>query len=217
MLRGEEPKSERIRRGEVFCTQGTIATASLCRSGGEPGVREKKSAWGTTEREKGRSRPLPIFPRELSFYFEFPFANCTSPMIHLVCPPKFCISFLSSIFLGTTVIPSGYANVWGQIWCIMGDVQMATNSWTFLFGSLRGLKKLVLSTDSQLSIRPSSGIREEERGGQGTFAVSPFRSLLLQILILGWSTVSQSPYGGQSTRFELRSPNDATPQFLFRN
>ena len=139
-------------------------------------------------------------------------------MIHLVCPPKFCISFLSSISLGTTVIPSGYANVWGQIWCIMGDVQMATNSLTFLSaGSLRGLKKLVLSTDSQLSIRPSSGIREEKRGGQGTFAVPPFRSLLLQILILGWSTVSQSPYGGQSTRFELRSPNDATPQFLFRN
>ena len=132
MLRGEERKSERIRRGKVFCTQGTIATASLCRSGGEPGVREKKSAWGTTEREKGRSRSLPIFPRELSFYFEFPFANCTSPMIHLVCPPKFCISFLSSISLGTTVIPSGYANVWGQIWCIMGDVQMATNSLTFL-------------------------------------------------------------------------------------
>ena len=181
-------------------------------------MREKKSAWGTTEREKGRSRPLPIVPRELSFYFEFSFANCTSPMIHLVCLPKFCISFLSSISLGTTVIPSGYANVWGQIWCIMGDVQMATNSLTFLSaGSLRGLKKLVLATDSQLSIRPWLRIREEERGGQGTFAVSPFRSLLLQILILGWSTVSQSPYGGQSTRFELRSPTNATPPFLFRN
>ena len=44
MLRGEERKSDRIRRGKVFRTQGRIATASLCRSGGEDGVREKESA-----------------------------------------------------------------------------------------------------------------------------------------------------------------------------
>ena len=68
-------RPNRNRRGKVFRTQGTIATASLCHSGGEDGVRGKKSAWGTTEREKGRSRPLPIIPREISFYFEFSFAN----------------------------------------------------------------------------------------------------------------------------------------------
>ena len=44
MLWGEERKSDRNRRGKVFRTQGTTATASLCRSGGEDGVREKKSA-----------------------------------------------------------------------------------------------------------------------------------------------------------------------------
>ena len=138
-------------------------------------------------------------------------------MIHLVCPQKFSISFLSSISLGTTVKPRGYANVWGQKKVYNGRCANGNKFINFPFsGSLRGLKHLVLSTDSQLSIRPSSGIREEERGGQGTFAVSPFRSLLLQILILGWSTVSQSPYGGQSTRFELHSPSNATPQFLFR-
>ena len=131
MLRGEEPKSERIRRGKVFCTQGTIATASLCRSGGEPGVREKKAGRGRRKGKREEVDPFPFSPASF-FYFEFPFASCTSPMIHLVCPPKFCISFLSSISLGTTVIPSSYANVWGQIWCIMGDVQMATNSLTFL-------------------------------------------------------------------------------------
>ena len=59
-------------------------------------------------------------------------------------------------------------------------------------GSLRKLKIWFCQPHSQLSIRPSLGIREEKRGGQGTFAVPPFRSLLLQILILGWSTVSQN-------------------------
>ena len=192
MLRGEERKSDRFRREKVFRTQGTTATASLCRSGGEDGVRKKKSAWGTTERKKGRSRPLPIVPRELSFYFEFPFANCTSPMIHLVGTQIFCISFLSSISLGTTVIPSGYANVWGANKVYNRRCANGNKFINFPFSrSLRGLNNLVLSTDSQLSIRPSLGIREEGRGGEGTFAVSPFRSLLLQILILGWSTVSQ--------------------------
>ena len=149
--------------------------------------------------------------------FEFPFANCTSPMIHLVGTQIFCISFLSSISLGTTVIPSGYANVWGADKVYNRRCANGNKFINFPFSrSLRGLNNLVLSTDSQLSIRPSLGIREEGRGGEGTFAVSPFRSLLLQILILGWSTVSQSPYGGQSTCLELRSPSNATPQFLVR-
>ena len=125
-------------------------------------------------------------------------------MIHLVCPQNVCISFLSSISLGTTVILSGY--VLGANKVYNGRCANGNKFINFPFGgSLRGLKNLVLSSHSQLSIRPSLGIRVEERGGQGTFAVSPFRSLLLQILILGWSTVSQSPYGGQSTRFELHS------------
>ena len=66
-------RPNRNRRGKVFRTQGTIVTASLCHSGGE-GWGEGKT-WGTTEREKGRSRPLPIIPREISFYFEFSLAN----------------------------------------------------------------------------------------------------------------------------------------------
>ena len=163
MLRGEERKSDRNRRGKVFRTQGTTATASLCRNGGEDGVREKKKRVGD---------------------------DCNTQWL---CKR-----------LGANMVYSGR--------CASGNKFI-----NFSFsGSLRGLKNLVLSTDSQLSIRPSLGIREEERGGQGTFTVSPFCSLLLQILILGWSTVSQSPYGGQSTRFELHSPSNATPQFLFR-
>ena len=33
--------------------------------------------------------------------------------------------------------------------------------------------------------------------------------------IVGWSTVSQSPYGGQFTRFEFHSPSNTTQQFDF--
>ena len=32
-----------------------------------------------------------------------PFAICTSPVIHLVCPPKHFVHALSSISLGTTI------------------------------------------------------------------------------------------------------------------
>ena len=139
-------------------------------------------------------------------------------MIRLVCPPKILHKLLIFNFSWDDCNTQwlckrlGANKVYNER-CANGNKFI---NFPFI-GSLRGLKKLVLSTDSQLSIRPSLRIREEERGGQGTFAVSPFRSLLLQILILGWSTVSQSPYGGQSTRFELRSPTNATPPFLFRN
>ena len=34
------------------------------------------------------------------------FAMCASPMIQLVCPPKFCITFVFNLFLGVTVLLS---------------------------------------------------------------------------------------------------------------
>jgi len=45
------------------------------------------------------------------------FAISTSPIIHLVCPPKFCITFFPFL-LGVTVIPretedNAYAKFWG--------------------------------------------------------------------------------------------------------
>ena len=58
----------------------------------------------------------------------------TSPIMPLVCPPKFCISIaLSSISLGTTVIPrknfkKRFTKLRGQTRHIMGDVQMANVS-----------------------------------------------------------------------------------------
>jgi len=45
------------------------------------------------------------------------FAISTSPIIHPVCPPKFCITFFPFL-LGVTVIPretedNAYAKFWG--------------------------------------------------------------------------------------------------------
>ena len=59
-----------------------------------------------------------------------PFAISTSIIIHLVCPPKFCITFVSHFSwisqssqekLKTMIMQ----NIWGQTRCIMGDVEMA--------------------------------------------------------------------------------------------
>lgn len=59
------------------------------------------------------------------------FANCPSPIMHLVC--KFSVTFVFSFPLGIIIVPretedNGCAKVWGrgrQTRCIMGDVQMA--------------------------------------------------------------------------------------------
>ena len=219
MLRGEERKSDRNRRGKVFRTQGTTATPSLCRSGGEIGVREKKRV-GDDGKKKGKKSTSSHHPPRAFFLFWISIRQLHISNDTPCLPQIFCISFVfnfSCYYCNTQWLCKRLgANKVYNGRCANGNKFI-----NFPFsGSLRGLKNLILSTDSQLSIRPqrpSLGIREEERGGQGTFAVSPFRSLLLQILILGWSTVSQSPYGGQSIRFELRSPTNATPTFLFRN
>ena len=139
-------------------------------------------------------------------------------MIRLVCPPKILHKLLIFNFSWDDCNTQWLCKRLGANKVYNERCANGNKFINFLSsGSLRKLKIWFCQPHSQLSIRPSLGIREEKRGGQGTFAVPPFRSLLLQILILGWSTVSQSPYGGQSTRFELRSPTDATPQFLFRN
>ena len=58
------------------------------------------------------------------------FATCTSPMMHLICSPKFCITFVFYFFwvlqpsqekLKTILLMQNFG---GQIRCIMGDVQM---------------------------------------------------------------------------------------------
>ena len=61
------------------------------------------------------------------------YATCISPIMHLICPPKFCITFVfhfswvlqpSLEKLKTTLMQ----NFGGQIRCIMGDVQVAYTS-----------------------------------------------------------------------------------------
>ena len=56
------------------------------------------------------------------------YATCTSPIMHLFCPPKFCITFAFHVYwilqppqekLKTMLMQ----NFGGQIRCIMGDVQ----------------------------------------------------------------------------------------------
>ena len=81
------------------------------------------------------------------------FTICISPIICLVCPPKFCISivfYFSS--LGTTVIPKDKTKVMqrfgGQTRCIMGDVQIANGQfWNWLVhkGGFTVFKLLVCS------------------------------------------------------------------------
>ena len=78
MLRGEERKSDRNRRGKVFRTQGTTATASLCRSGGEIGVREKKARRG---RRKEKREEVDLFPSSPASFLSI--LNFHSPIAHL--------------------------------------------------------------------------------------------------------------------------------------
>ena len=35
----------------------------------------------------------------------FAYVTCTSAIIHLICPPKFCITFFFSFLLGITAVP----------------------------------------------------------------------------------------------------------------
>ena len=78
MLRGEERKSDRNRRGKVFRIQGTTATASLCRSGGEDGVREKKRL-GDDGKEKREE--VDLFPSSPASFLSI--LNFHSPIAHL--------------------------------------------------------------------------------------------------------------------------------------
>ena len=55
-----------------------------------------------------------------------PYATFTFPIIHLICPPKFCLTFVFSFLLGITAVPreienNAYAKFggWGQIRCVM--------------------------------------------------------------------------------------------------
>ena len=58
--------------------------------------------------------------------------HCTSPITQLICPPKFCITLVFHFSLGITAVPreienNAYAKFWGQIRCILGDVQVVNN------------------------------------------------------------------------------------------
>ena len=78
MLRGEERKSDRNRRGKVFRTQGTISNASLCGSGGEAGVREEKKAG--RGRRKGKREEDDLFPSSPASFLSI--LNFHSPIAH---------------------------------------------------------------------------------------------------------------------------------------
>ena len=62
------------------------------------------------------------------------YATCTSPTMHLICPPKILDKHaLFTVSLGTAVIPrrnekQKVMQNRGQIRCIMGDVQVQQQS-----------------------------------------------------------------------------------------
>ena len=62
------------------------------------------------------------------------YATCTSPTMHLICPPKILDKHaLFTVSLGTAVIPrrnekQRVMQNRGQIRCIMGDVQVQQQS-----------------------------------------------------------------------------------------
>ena len=70
------------------------------------------------------------------------FATCKSPMTHLICHLKFCISIVFSFFWEGYAIPRRnekrrLCKVWrwsggGEIRCIMGDVQVANVKFALL-------------------------------------------------------------------------------------
>ena len=126
-----------------------LLLASLCRSGGEPGVREKKARRGRRKGKREEVDPFPFPPHKHKLLvFNFSWDDCNTQWL--------CKRL-------------GANKVYNER-CANGNKFI-----NFPFsGSLRGLKNLVLSTDTHLSISPLLVIREEERGGQGTFAVSPF-------------------------------------------
>ena len=177
MLRGEERKSDRNRRGKVFRTQGTTATASLCRSGGEDGVREKKKRVGDDGKEKGKKSISSHRPPRAFFLFWISIRQLHISHDTLCLPPKILHNLFIFNFSWDDCNTQWLCKRLGANMVYNGRCASGNKFINFPFsGSLRGLKNLVLSTDSQLSIRPSLGIREEERGREGTFAVSAFRS-----------------------------------------
>ena len=83
----------------------TVETAEL---------KQQQQRWGQRER----------------FFKKKQFANCTSPIIHLVCPPQFCITFV--LHFSWVLQPSQkklktmlMQNFGGQIKGILGDVRVA--------------------------------------------------------------------------------------------
>ena len=62
------------------------------------------------------------------------YVTCTPPMMHLICPPKFCLTFV--FHFSWVLQPSQeklktmlMQNFGGQIRCIMGDAQVAHMRW----------------------------------------------------------------------------------------
>ena len=58
------------------------------------------------------------------------YTTCTSPIMHLICPPKFCISIVFNFCWDSCNIQEKWKtkvmqNFGRQIRCIMGDVQVA--------------------------------------------------------------------------------------------
>ena len=64
------------------------------------------------------------------------FATCISPIMHLICPPKICVTFV--FHFSWVLQPSEeklktmlMQNFEGQIRCIVGDVQVANKESKF--------------------------------------------------------------------------------------
>ena len=67
---------------------------------------------------------------KVSFISSSSYATCTSPIMHLICPPKFCISIVFNFSWDGCICPGemknkGYAKFWGTNKVHYGSEQLA--------------------------------------------------------------------------------------------
>ena len=97
----------------------------------------RDAQYKTSESPEGTRRELGIINYRKDFWDLYwglgkhgQYATSMFPMMHLICPPKFCITFVFHFpwvlqLSQRKIKNNAYAKCWGQIWCIMGDVQVA--------------------------------------------------------------------------------------------
>jgi len=99
--------------------------------------------------------------------FVLEFAISTSPIIHLVCPPKFCITFVSHF---SWVLESSQEklktmlmqNFEGQTGCIMGDVDMANECTDNTQGKVVSFSNIIIVIIIMIFINLIKSIRHHQ-------------------------------------------------------